>query len=356
MIITQEAAVPENDKNGSPPLGFLSKLESINSYGRTHIPDFRDFIAIQPIGEGFSNPTYKVDTQCGAAQVLRAMPALRSAASAHRIDREFEVITALQQSAVPVPRPIYYCNDAHVAGTEFYLMDYVAGHVFSNGALPDGLQAKRRIYLALAECLGRLHAADHRALGLSKFGARSGNEHFERQIETMTNLYRDTEMGNLPEMEALIMLLRASHPEPHAPCIIHGDYRLGNVIVNPELDRIGAILDWEMSTIGDPLTDVGYCTLMYHWKSPAFGTVIGAGEGIPIENEFLETYCRAAGRSSLPYLGLYQALSLFRLACITQAALHRKAAGRGGLRDLPPDHEPAALARLALELAETNSR
>jgi aminoglycoside phosphotransferase (APT) family kinase protein len=331
-------------------------LAQINCYGHAHISGFEDFVSIRPIGSGYSNPTYRVDTASGDAQVLRAMPARRSAASAHRIDREYRVIGALRASTVPVPRPIHYCADAGPAGTPFYLMSYVSGPVFVDGALPDDPAARRRIYLALAECLGRLHAADYRALGLSSFGTRSGGAHFERQVATMTRLYRDTEMGHEPAMERLIGLLGSTVPDEHATCLVHGDFRLGNMVVSPELTGIAAVLDWELSTLGDPLTDVGYCTLMYHWDSPIFGTVIGAGEGIPEESEFLETYCRLVGRSGLPDLSLYQALSLFRLACITQAALHREAAGQALARPLPPENHPPSVAKLALDLAERSRR
>ena len=333
-------------------------LARVNSYGRAHISAFEDFVSIRPIGSGYSNPTYRVDTESGDAQVLRAMPARRSAASAHRIDREYRVISALRASAVPVPvpRPIHHCADPGPAGTPFYLMSYVPGPVFVDGALPDDPAARRRVYLALAECLGRLHAADHRALGLSTFGTRSGGAHLERQVATMPRLYRDTQMGHEPAMERLIALLESVVPEDHATCLVHGDFRLGNMVVSPGLTGIAAVLDWELSTLGDPLTDVGYCTLMYHWDSPVFGTVIGAGEGIPEEGEFLDTYCRMVGRSALPDLSLYQALSLFRLACITQAALHREAAGQALPRPLPPENHPASVAKLALDLAERSRR
>ncbi|PQM26311.1 phosphotransferase family protein [Sphingopyxis lindanitolerans] len=347
----ESASTPAAWHAAAPP-----DLAPINRYGRRRIRGFEDFVAIRPIGSGYSNPTYRVDTASGGAQVLRAMPARRSAMSAHRIDREYRVINALRGSAVPVPRPIHYCDDAGPIGTPFYLMAYVPGPVFVDGDLPDDPAARRRIYLALAECLGRLHAADYRALGLSGFGMRSGDTHFERQVATMTRLYRDTEMGHEPVMERLIALLGSTVPAGYTTCLVHGDFRLGNMVVRPDLSGIAAVLDWELSTLGDPLTDVGYCTLMYHWDSPVFGTVIGAGEGIPEEGEFLETYCRMAGRSGLPDLSLYQAFSLFRLACITQAALHREAVGQALARPLPLENHPASVAKLALDLAERSRR
>ncbi len=346
-----DSAGKEAGYSATPP-----DLAPINLYGRTHISGFKDFISIQPIGNGYSNPTYRVETASGDIQVLRAMPAHRSAASAHRIDREYRVISALRFSAVPVPRPIHYCADAWPAGTPFYLMDFVTGRVFTDGSLPESPAARRRIFLALAQCMGRLHAVNHRALGLAKFGARSQGGHFERQVETMTRLYRDTETGHVPAMEKLIAFLTNATPTGHDICLVHGDFRLGNMVVTPDLTDIAAVLDWELSTLGDPLTDVGYCTLMYHWNSPVFGTVIGAGQGIPDEHEFLETYCRAAGRQGVPDLALYQAFSLFRLACITQAALHREAAGQALPRALPPENRPAIVAQTALDLAERSWR
>lgn len=331
-----------------PPL-----LAPINVYCRQRIPGFQDFVAITPIGEGFSNPTYRVENARGEIQVLRAMPPRRSVTTAHRIDREYRVMSALQGSAVPVPRLIHYCEDTAPAGTPFYLMEYVAGPVFTGGTLPDNPAARRRIIVALADCLGCLHTVDYRARGLGKFGARSGRGYIERQVATMTRLYRDTEMGRSLEMESLIALLTTFSPESSEPCLVHGDYRLGNVVVDPDLQGIAAVLDWELSTIGDPLTDLAYCLLMYRWGSANFGAVVRDAEGVPSEAEFVSTYCQAAGRSSLPDLALYQAFSLFRLACITQAALHREAAGHALRRALSPEQYPAAIARTALDLAES---
>lgn len=326
-----------------------SGLAALNAYGRSHVDDFEDYASISPIGEGYSNPTYRVVTARGTSHVLRAMPSRRSSASAHRIDREYRVISALAQSAVPVPAAINFCKDAGILGTPFYLMEYIEGPVYSEGRLPPPA-TRRPLYLALAKYMGALHSADYRALGLADYAAHQGGNYFDRQIATMTRLYRDSEAERLGEMEELIATLQVTRPPLTSPCLIHGDFRLGNMVISPERCDIAAVLDWELSTLGDPLTDVAYCSLMYHWDSKVFGTVMGVLD-VPTETEFLETYCRFTGRDGVPELGLYQAFSLFRLACITQAALHRQAAGHPLPRPVPPENRPAILARLALTLA-----
>lgn len=322
----------------------------VNAYCRTRIAGFEDFASIRPIGDGFSNPTFLAETGSGKRYVLRAMPRHPAAAGAHRIDREYRVICALRGSAVPVPTPIHHCADAGVVGSPFYIMSFVPGTVYTNGQLPGAAGARRSVFLDLAACLGRLHGIDYRAIGLQDYGKRDGTAHFARLLATMRQIYRDAQMGHEPAMERLLDRLSGVSPMASKPALVHGDYRLGNVVVDDERSGIAAILDWELSTLGDPFMDVAYCTLMYHWASPVFGTVIGAGAGIPAEAEFLESYCREAGTASMPNLAPYQALCLLRLACITQAALYREAQGTALARPLPEGHQPGEVARLALDI------
>jgi aminoglycoside phosphotransferase (APT) family kinase protein len=333
----------------------IPDLDRVNAYGRSRIDPFVDYVAIRPIGEGHSNPTFQVVTATGEAHVLRAMPWTRSAASAHRVDREFRVISALAESPLPVPRAIHLCEDPEPIGKTFYLMEFVEGPIFANGRLPQDEAQRRQVFLALADCLGTLHAIDVRAVGLSGYGGRRPGSFFERQITTMTNLYRSTQTGIKPEMEDLIGYLASHTPQPVPARLVHGDFRLGNVVMQTNLAGVAAVLDWELSTLGDPLTDLGYCTLMYHWDSKAFGSVIGV-PGVPSEAEFVDAYCRRAGLASVPALGFHQAFSLFRLACITQAAMHRSAIGEALQRPVPKDNEPEVLARLALRLANREAR
>lgn len=245
---------------------------------------------------------------------------------------------------------IAYCANPEPIGTPFFLMEHVEGTVFSNGTLPAS-KYRQHLLLELARHLGALHTLDYRALGLAAF-SRSGRLYIRRQIETMTRLYRATELDRLSEMEELIALLARFAPQS-TTCLLHGDFRLGNVVVTPDFRHIAAILDWELSALGDPLSDVAYCTLMYHWDSPVFGSVVGIHDGVPDEEAFIAAYCAAAGLDQLPALGLYQAFSLFRLACITQAALHREVSGHRMQRHLPEAHHPAVVARLALRLARS---
>jgi aminoglycoside phosphotransferase (APT) family kinase protein len=331
--------------------GIKIDLAALNQYGRSAIPGFADFSAIRPIGGGYSNPTYLAQRADGQALVLRAMPLRRSSKSAHRIDREYRVLAALHGSTIPVPAPIHYCAASEPLGTPFYLMDYVPGPVFTGGGLPAGAAARRSIFLDLAATLGRLHRLDYRAHGLAKYGQRSGAGHFERHVASMTRLYGESDLGHDPDMETLIAVLQRHAPPEEQSCLVHGDFRLGNMVISHDLTAIAAVLDWELSTLGDPMTDLGYCTLMYHWNSSVFGTVIGA-DHVPDEGEFLDSYCRASGRSVLPDLRLFQAFSLFRIACITQAAMHRAATGHALPGPLPPENSPNNVARTALSLLE----
>lgn len=349
MKVAGEAG-EEGDCGATDSPGAVPALGPINAYCRGRIDGFEELVAISAVGEGFSNPTFLVTSGSGRRLVFRAMPRHLSVASAHRIDREYKVITALQDTGVPVPRPVLFCADPGPAGSPFYLMSYVQGTVYANGALPGTEGARRSVFLDLARCLGRLHATDYRAIGLGTYGRGPGSAHFQRQVSAMSQLYRDTELSREPVMERLIEQLAVMAPNAQRTCLIHGDYRLGNVVIDTEQDRIAAILDWELSTLGDPMMDVGYCTLMYHWTSPAFGTVVGAGAGIPTEEEFLAAYCEEACERELPDLRPYQALCLLRLACITQAALHREAHGVALSRPLPAGHLPGEVASLALDL------
>jgi aminoglycoside phosphotransferase (APT) family kinase protein len=325
-------------------------LGKVNAYCRTRIAGFEDFVSIKPIGDGFSNPTFLAITASGMRRVLRAMPLHPASAGAHRIDREYRVISALQHSRVPVPLPIHHCAEPAPVGSPFYIMSFVPGTVYANGKLPEAPGARRLVFLDLAACLGRLHGVDYRAMGLQDYGKKDAGAHFTRLVATMRQIYQDAQLGHEPAMERLFDVLSGISPAAEKTTLVHGDYRLGNVVIDPERSEIAAILDWELSTLGDPLMDVAYCTLMYHWASPTFGTVIGAGEGIPREAEFLETYCRHAGLPTLPDLVPYQALCLLRLACITQAALYREAHGTALMRPLPQGHQPGEVARLALDL------
>jgi len=244
------------------------------------------------------------------------------------VDREYRVITALGTTGFPVPRTYALCEDPAVIGTAFYLMDCVHGRVLTDPALP-GLAPRERadIYDSLNDVLARLHTVDWRGLGLADFG-RAGS-YFARQIHRWTQQYRASETERIESMERLIAWLPEHLPADDETTLVHGDFRLGNVILHPTEPRVAAVLDWELSTLGHPLADLAYNCLPYRFPSDWEGL---AGKdlatlGIPAEREYVATYCRRTGRTGIPDFEFCLAFSMFRLAAIAQGIMGRVLAG-----------------------------
>lgn len=272
---------------------------------------------LEPIGGGQSNPTYFLDH--GARRmVLRKQPAGSILKGAHAIDREFRVLNALAGTDVPVPKPILYHAESDVVGTPFYLMERVEGRVFHDGALPGMEPAERwAIYLAMASALATLHRIDPAAVGLGDFG-RPGN-YFERQIARWSKQWAESPTGGIPELDRLADWLRSNlPPDDGQVAIAHGDFRLGNLLFHPREPRVVAIIDWELSTLGHPLADLGFCSLAWHTAPDEYGGIRGldlAALGIPAKPDFLARYY-AAARPTGRLLPFYVAFSLFRFAVI----------------------------------------
>lgn len=293
-----------------------------------HVEGFGKDLRVRQFVGGASNPTFMLSTDAGD-YVLRKKPPGQLLASAHQVDREYRVMAALRDTGVPVPVMRALCDDADIVGTSFYVMDYLEGRIFRDATLPDLTPADRlAVYDQLNATLAALHSVDHRAVGLEDYGRPTG--YFERQIARWTKQYRGAETEHVPAMEALIAELPGRIPTDEAVSIAHGDYRLENVMFHPTEPRLIAVLDWELSTIGHPLADLGYNGFMWHSTSPSWGTLDGvdfATSGIPSEEEYVAAYCRRTGRSGIEDWSFFLGFAVFRLASISQGVYARALAG-----------------------------
>lgn len=301
---------------------------------------------LERIGGGQSNPTFFID-HGGRRMVLRKQPAGPILKGAHAVDREFRVLSALATTDVPVPKPVLFHAESDVVGTPFYLMERVDGRVFHDAALP-GIEPSERhaTYFAMASALAKLHRIDPNAVGLGDFG-RPGN-YFERQIARWSKQWAESPTKDIPELDRLADWLASNLPlDDGQAAIAHGDFRLGNLLFHPTEPRVVAILDWELSTLGHPLADLGFCSMAWHTTPDEYGGIRGldlAALGIPNQTDFLARYyaeAPATGRL-LPF---HIAFSLFRFAVIFVGIADRARAGNAA------GDNAAALAPLAARFA-----
>ena len=299
---------------------------NLTSYLEAHVADFHGPIRIEKFSQGQSNPTYRIDTPSGSL-VLRRKPTGVLLQSAHAIDREFRVISALGATDVPVPEAHHLCTDESVIGSWFYIMEYVEGTVFPDPALPGLTPAQRtRIYDEANRVLAAIHAVDIEASGLSDFG-KAGN-YYARQVSRWTKQYRASETQRIEEMEALIEWL-PEHipPEDGRVSLIHGDYRLDNLIFSTDEVKVAAVLDWELSTLGHPIADLAYLCMQRRMKTdqaiPGLHGLDLELLGIPNELDFLASYCHRTDLDNVEPWSFYLACSFFRLAAICQGVLKR---------------------------------
>jgi aminoglycoside phosphotransferase (APT) family kinase protein len=309
------------------------------------------------IGGGQSNPTWFVDW--GARRlVLRGKPAGPILPGAHAIEREFRVLRALEGSAVPVPRALWLEEDATILGTPFYVMERLEGRVFADASLP-GLDpaARRAIYLDMARTLARLHAVDPDAVGLSGFG-RPGS-YFERQIARWGRQYAESPGPRVAALDRVMEWLSANLPRDDGDvAIAHGDFRLGNLMFHPVEPRVIAVLDWELSTLGHPLADLGFCVMPWHSAPDEYGGLLGTdwrGAGIPERADFIAEYY-AHARPTAPLGPFHVAFALFRFAVIFRGIADRARAGSAASAEAA-SLEPltARFALRALEAAGLNA-
>ena len=288
-----------------------------------NVEGFAGPLTLTKFPSGQSNPTYKVSAISGD-YVLRRKPFGQLLPSAHAVDREYRLLSALHPLGFAVPEPLALCGDVSVIGAIFYVMEMAKGRPYANGSLPDFDPAtRRRMYGQLVDTLAELHNVDPVAAGLGDFG-KPGN-YFDRQVARWTRQYRDSETDYIPEMERLIAFLPGSLPEQSRTSVVHGDYRIDNVVFDGD-GTLSAVLDWELATLGDPLADFSY--LAMQWAMPADGAAGLAGLdlpalGIPALDEIVARYSERSGVPVADRLDWYFAYNLFRLAGIVQGIKKR---------------------------------
>jgi aminoglycoside phosphotransferase (APT) family kinase protein len=305
-------------------------IGALERYLRSRIEGFSGPLEVEQFTGGQSNPTYLLRGG-GRRWVLRAKPgpAAKLLPSAHAVEREFRVITALGQADVPVPRTYCLCEDENVIGRAFYVMEYVEGRVLWDQSLPAMTQRDRAaIYDQMNRVIAMLHRVDYRAAGLADYG-RPGN-YLARQIARWSRQYRASETERIEAMDRLIEWLPGNVPAGDETAVVHGDYRLDNLVFHPREPRIVAVLDWELSTLGDPLADFSYHCLGWHIPPGQFRGIAGldlAALGIPSESQYIASYCERTGRAGIERWNFYLAYGLFRIAAILQGVMKRALEG-----------------------------
>jgi aminoglycoside phosphotransferase (APT) family kinase protein len=293
-----------------------------------HVAGFHGPLEVEQFRGGQSNPTFRL-TAGGKRYVLRRKPPGKLLPSAHAVDREYRVITALRDTDVPVARSYALCTDESIIGTAFYIMDCVEGRIFWDPTLPELAPPQRRaVYDAMNAVIAALHKVDYRKIGLADFG-KPGN-YFTRQIDRWTKQYRASETERIDAMDRLIEWLPRNVPADDETAIVHGDYRLDNMIFHPSEPRVLAVLDWELSTLGNPLADFSYHMMTWELGPEAYRGLGGkdlAALGIPSKEEYRALYCRRTGREGIPNWEFYMAYNMFRLAAILQGIMGRVVEG-----------------------------
>ena len=325
---------------------------SLDRYLKGHLDGYRGDLKVRQFDSGHSNPTFFVSAEMAGGTrrdfVLRKKPPGKLVASAHQVDREFRVISALAKTDVPVAPAHLLCADDSVIGQMFYLMDAVQGRILVNPAMPDQTPVERAaIFDSMNDVLARLHRVDFAKAGLGDYG-RTG-QYVARQVSRWSRQYAELKTEDIPAMDRLSAWLPENIPDDGDPTtIVHGDYRLGNLVVHPTEPRIVAVLDWELSTLGHPLCDIAYNCLGYHLTEPPHGyaTVDFGKLGLPTENDYVAAYCRRVGRASIAHWNFYLAFSLFRLAAIAQGVYRR------GLDGNAANPESIKMSKSARERAE----
>jgi len=277
---------------------------------------------------GQSNPTYWLADR-ERQYVLRKKPPGKLLQSAHAVDREYRAMRALGDTDVPSATMYALCEDDSVIGTSFFVMEYVQGRIFWNVQLPELEPSERRaIYEELARVLAAIHSVDLDAVGLSDYGRPDA--YVARQVKRWTKQYLASQTADVEAMNTLIEWLPANIPDDEATALVHGDYRLDNIIFHPSEPRALAVIDWELSTLGHPLSDLAYTCMLYDVMLPKIGGLAGVDfekSGIPDETAFVARYCELVGRDGVPDLNYYKAFSIFRLAAIAQGVYKRSLDG-----------------------------
>lgn len=331
------------------------QVGSLEAALRSRLEDFKGSLRVRQFKGGQSNPTYHL-SDGDREWVLRRKPPGRLVSSAHAIDREFRVLSALNRTDFPAPRVRFYCDDDSVIGSEFYVMDRIEGRILVDQTLPGWTpEERRRLYASQLEILAKLHGLDYEALGLGDYG-RPGS-YFARQIHVWGKQYASSGLEGCAAMDRLIEWLPEHVPEDDSTTIVHGDYGLNNMVIHPTEPRIVAILDWELSTLGHPLADLTYHLAQRLTPQGHFSSLDDAdlpALGIPTRDEYVSRYCELTGRAPVEHLEFYLAFHVFRLAGILFGIAGRAKAGTATGREAAELGRTAPkLAERALELAST---
>src|SRR3984893_11250663 len=311
-------------KEEAEPLRF--DAGRLAAYLAAQVPGFAGPLTVRQFKGGQSNPTYLLETP-QRRYVLRRKPPGKLLPSAHAVDREFRAISGLYPQGFPVAEPVIYCDDPALIGTAYYVMGFADGRVFWEPDMPASNPAERAaVYDAMNATFARLHSFDPAAIGLSEFGR--GENYVARQVDRWSKQYRASETEKVEDMDRLIAWLPAHFPPPQPGRLAHGDYRLDNIILAPNAPRIAAVLDWELSTLGDPLADFTYHLMQWHMPPSDAGTgsLVGqdlAGLGIPPLDAYVDAYVARTGLDPRPHLPVYFAYNFFRLAAILQGIAGR---------------------------------
>lgn len=295
-------------------------------------------VTVRQFQGGQSNPTYWVGVDAAGGRVmelvLRKKPPGELLPSAHAVEREYRIMRALAGTDVPVPPALALCEDPAVIGTPFFVMRHVSGRIFWDPQLPELASApeRRAVYAEMVRALAALHRVDYAAVGLGDYGKVGG--FIERQVQRWSRQYEASRTGEVPAMDALMAWLGKNLPARDETTLVHGDYRIDNLIFSPEGGGQGAralaILDWELSTLGHPVSDLAYWCMAYHLNLPGRGSLVGvdfAATGVPAEAELVEQYCRLTGRGDIEGWSYFLAFGIFRMAAIAQGVYKRSLLG-----------------------------
>ena len=301
-------------------------LKRAGAYLEAHLDGFKGLQRAEKFSDGQSNPTFLLSATSGR-YVLRRQPPGELLKSAHAVDREYRVMTALCDSAVPVPHTYHLCTDPDVIGSMFYVMSFENGRIFWNAALPDLDNPQRtKIYDEMNRVLAALHDINPEDVGLADYGY-PGN-YFERQVGRWSKQYRSSETSTIADMDRLIEWLPDNMPQDDGSVsLIHGDYRMDNIMFHAGKENIIAVLDWELSTLGHPYADLAYQCMQWRFDYdallPGLGKLDRASLGIPTDEEYVARYCERRGLAGIPNWDFYLVFSFFRLAAIVQGVLKR---------------------------------
>jgi aminoglycoside phosphotransferase (APT) family kinase protein len=311
----------DDDYSGTKPVEERHRIDEtrLDRFLQEHVEGYQGPLTVLQFKGGQSNPTYRLNTP-GRSYVMRRKPFGKLLPSAHAVDREFKVIAALGKQGFPVAKAYALCMDDSVIGSAFYVMSMEDGRIFWDPALPQLPKEERRpIFTDKIETLAKLHMYEPDQIGLGDYG-KPGN-YFARQVDRWTKQYKASETQSIPEMDRLMEWLPTSVPQQERVSVVHGDYRIDNMVFHATQPKVQAVLDWELSTLGDPMADFTY--LLMQWTMPGLAGLDLKELNIPTMEEAAEIYCRATGRSSVPDLNWYYSYNLFRLAGILQGIAGR---------------------------------